>query len=257
MHNRWLLYDELIDSVPSTERVKSFVYGDHWLMVESDAGGVGMAQHFPTMPGAQDPSLSPYEIVGQPLRMVAERLKSWDFNQASIGLAALNAANNTLALGPESPIQPGVNRLPGNAFDFFRAEATGKKVAVIGHFPGLRMLRQHCDMCILERNPQPGDLPDAAAEYILPEQDIVFVTGTTFINKTITRLLELTRKAKVFMVGPSTPMHPLLFRHGFASLSGLVVENAAGVARALKDNNCEAIFASGGLKVNLLPGGAQ
>jgi len=52
-------------------------------------------------------------------------------------------------------------------------------------------------------------------------------------------------------------MHPLLFRHGFASLSGLVVENAAGMARALKDNNCEAIFASGGLKVNLLPGGAQ
>ena len=147
--------------------------------------------------------------------------------------------------------------MPGDAFKFFLAEATGKKVAVIGHFPGLRMLRQHCDMCILERNPQPGDLPDAAAEYVLPEQDIVFVTGTTFINKTITRLLELTQKAKVFMVGPSTPMHPLLFRHGFASLSGLVVENAAGMARALKDNNCEAIFASGGLKVNLLPGGAQ
>ena len=75
MHNRWHLYDELVDSVPSKELVKSFVYGDHWLMVESDAGGVGMAQHFPTMPGVQDPSLSPYEIVGQPLRKVAERLK--------------------------------------------------------------------------------------------------------------------------------------------------------------------------------------
>ena len=106
MHNRWHLYDELVDSVPSKELVKSFVYGDHWLMVESDAGGVGMAQHFPTMPGAQDPSLSPYEIVGQPLRKVAKRLKSWDFNQASIGLAALNAANNTLALRPESPSSP-------------------------------------------------------------------------------------------------------------------------------------------------------
>ena len=123
MHNRWHLYDELIDSVPSKELVKSFVYGDHWLMVESDAGGVGMAQHFPTMPGVQDPALSPYEIVGQPLRKVAERLKSWDFNQASIGLAALNAANNTLALRPESPIQPGINRMPGDAFNFFRAES--------------------------------------------------------------------------------------------------------------------------------------
>ena len=257
MHNRWHLYDELIDSVPHDQRVKSFVYGDHWLMVESDAGGVGLAQHFPPILGAAKPPLSPYEIIDHPLRTVAERIKSWDFNVASIGLAALNAANNTLALAPQSPISQGVNCLPGNAFDFFLTEATGKKVAVIGHFPGLRMLRQHCDMCILERNPQPGDLPDAAAEYVLPEQDIVFVTGTTFINKTITRLLELTPKAKVFMVGPSTPMHPLLFEHGFSSLSGLVVEDAAGVARALKDDDCEAIFASGGLKVNLLPGGVQ
>ena len=257
MRNRWHLYDELIDSVDPAERVKSFVYGGHWLMVESDAGGVGLAQHFQPISGAAEPLVSPYEIIGQPLRKVAERIKSWDFNVASIGLAALNAANNTLALMPQSPIQPGINSLPGDAFDFFLSEATGKKVAVIGHFPGLRMLRQHCDMCILERNPKSGDLPDAAAEYVLPEQDIVFVTGTTFINKTITRLLELTKKARVFMVGPSTPMHPLLFDHGFASLSGLVVEDAASIARALKDNDCEAIFAHGGLKVNLLPGGVQ
>jgi len=257
MRNRWHLYDELIDSVDPAERVKSFVYGGHWLMVESDAGGVGLAQHFQPISGAAEPLVSPYEIIGQPLRKVAERIKSWDFNVASIGLAALNAANNTLALMPQSPIQPGINSLPGNAFDFFLSEATGKKVAVIGHFPGLRMLRQHCDMCILERNPKSGDLPDAAAEYVLPEQDIVFVTGTTFINKTITRLLELTKKARVFMVGPSTPMHPLLFDHGFASLSGLVVEDAASIARALKDDDCEAIFAHGGLKVNLLPGGVQ
>ena len=257
MRNRWHLYDELIDSVDPAERVKSFVYGGHWLMVESDAGGVGLAQHFQPISGAAEPLVSPYEIIGQPLRKAAERIKSWDFNVVSIGLAALNAANNTLALMPQSPIQPGINSLPGDAFDFFLSEATGKKVAVIGHFPGLRMLRQHCDMCTLERNPKSGDLPDAAAEYVLPEQDIVFVTGTTFINKTITRLLELTKKARVFMVGPSTPMHPLLFDHGFASLSGLVVEDAASIARALKDNDCEAIFAHGGLKVNLLPGGVQ
>lgn len=257
MRNRWHLYDELIESVPPDQRVKSFEYGDHWLMVESDAGGVGMAQHFPPTLGAAASPLSPYEIIGSPLRSVAERIKSWNFNVASIGLAALNAANNTLALSPQNSIQHGVTCLPGNAFDFFLAEATGKKVAVIGHFPGLRILREHCDMCILERNPQPGDLPDAAAEYVLPEQDVVFVTGTTFINKTITRLLELAHRAKVFMVGPSTPMHPLLFEHGFASLSGLVVQDANAVALALKDNNCEAIFASGGLKVNLLPGGVQ
>ena len=53
MHNRWHLYDELVDSVPSKELVKSFVYGDHWLMVESDAGGVGMAQPSHSWPDVQ------------------------------------------------------------------------------------------------------------------------------------------------------------------------------------------------------------
>ena len=40
-------------------------------------------------------------------------------------------------------------------------------------------------------------------------------------------------------------------------MTGGVLALRACMARALKDNNCEAIFASGGLKVNLLPGGAQ
>ena len=125
-------------------------------------------------------------------------------------------------------------------------------MTVIGHFPGLGRLRQHCELSILERQPQPGDLPDTAAEYILPQQDLVFITGTTFINKTITRLLELSAKAKVYMVGPSTPMNPLLFSHGVRSLSGLVVVDAEKMGAALKNDNCEAIFGNGGQKVNMV-----
>lgn len=250
--NRWFLYDELLDSIPSTECVKSFTCGDHWLMVESDGGGVGLAQHFPLPQGGRQAQDARYDILGKPLRQVAECVKSWDFNEASIGLAAMNAANNSMALVPHSALQTAASGRQGDAFSYFMSEARGKKVAVIGHFPGLNLLRQNCELSILERNPQPGDIPDSAAEYILPHQDFVFITGTTFINKTITRLLELTRQARVCMVGPSTPMNPLLFRHGLTSLSGLVVADAAEVAGALKANDCEAIFARGGRKVNLV-----
>lgn len=252
MNDRWFLYDELLDSVPATALVKSFTYGEHWLMVESDAGGLGLAQHFPLVQGMPESCLSRYKIVGQPLRRVAEQLKSWDFNAASIGLAALNAANNTLALVDRSPLSMATTHSRGNAFDFFMSEAAGKKVAVVGHFPGLKQLRRLCELSILERRPQPGDLPDTAAEYILPQQDVVFITGTTFINKTITRLLELARNAKIRLVGPSTPMNPLLFAHGLSSLSGLVVADVQGVINALKNDDCEAIFSNGGVKVNMV-----
>ena len=73
------------------------------------------------------------------------------------------------------------------AFDELLEAMVGKKVAVIGHFPGLQKVADRCQLSILERAPQEGDLPDFAAEYVLPEQDFVFVTGTTLTNKTLPR----------------------------------------------------------------------
>ena len=80
-------------------------------------------------------------------------------------------------------------------------EMEGKKVAVIGHFPGMEVGRRACGLTVLERNPQEGDLPDFAAEYVLPEQDYVFITGTALTNKTMPRLLELSEHATVGLVG--------------------------------------------------------
>ena len=46
-----------------------------------------------------------------------------------------------------------------------------------------------CRLSILERDPVLGDYPDSACEYILPEQDYVFITGMTLVNKTLPHLL--------------------------------------------------------------------
>ena len=39
-------------------------------------------------------------------------------------------------------------------------------------------------------------MPDPACEYILSEQDVVIMTATTLINKTMPRLLALSRNAR-------------------------------------------------------------
>lgn len=274
--DRWFLYDELLATVPEEALVSGYVAGRHWVMVESSLGGVGLAQHFPR-PDGTDPD---HQVLGRPLKEVAGLLKSWDYNLASLGMAALNAASNTMMLIPQSPLQTAAEKNPGDAFEYFLPKVAGKKVGVIGHFPHLEELAGHCRLSIFERQPQPGDLPDPAAEYLLPDQDLVYVTGTTFINKTITRLLELTgrtlgppsslfpedrlqtnrasaeqgpiRGAEVCIVGPSTPMIPLLFKHGLHSLSGMVVTDFPELARAITEDCCDEIFDRGGVKVNMI-----
>jgi uncharacterized protein (DUF4213/DUF364 family) len=80
-------------------------------------------------------------------------------------------------------------------------------VGVIGHFPRLESLAWvAAEMFIFERIPQPGDYPDSAAEYLIPTCDVLIITGTSVINKTAPRLLELAQGLEIYLVGPSVPL---------------------------------------------------
>jgi uncharacterized protein (DUF4213/DUF364 family) len=127
----------------------------------------------------------------------------------------------------------------------------GRKVAVIGRFPDLKPLEQICQLSVLERRPGEGDLPDAACEYILPQQDFVFMTATTLLNKPFPRLLELSKNAFKVMVGPSTPMTPLSFELGIDALAGTVVLNADSVWQAAQEGAARGIFSQGAQMVKL------
>jgi uncharacterized protein len=124
-------------------------------------------------------------------------------------------------------------------------------VTVVGHSQDLDTLSGICDLTILERNPAEGDLPDPACKYVLPKQDFVFITATTLINKTFPRLLELSRNATVFLVGPSTPFAPLLFEHGIDTLAGTVILEPQSVWRAAKEGAARGIFENGAQMVKV------
>lgn len=157
-------------------------------------------------------------MAGQDLQTAASLCKSWDFTEASVGTAALNAFHNSPAT---------VRSIEGmsftqNAFSDYALAVQNKKAAVIGHFFNLeKFLTNAASVSVLERKPWPGDFPDSACEYILPEQDFVFITGSAFINKTLPRLLQLSGKSRAIVLGPSTPMSPVLFKFGADELSGL------------------------------------
>lgn len=228
MSGPWKLYDQLLAGISEDATVKSCLIARGRTLVESDGLGVAM-----TCGDEGCTATIPQPIAGRKLLEVAEYSRSWNFTDASVGVAAINAYYN--APGRVSAWAGQELHLGGRVgiFDSMAPELAGKKVAVVGHFRGLDRIAEQCDLTILERRPEAGDLPDPACEYILPEQDFVFITGTTLINKTLPRLLELSQNARVVLAGPTVPLTPLFFERGVDVLASAVVLDREGVWQSI------------------------
>ena len=238
----WTVYDALVDEVNPAATIGAFAAGLHWFGVRSEEGlGLAMAP-----PEGRAAPTDAGRIAGRGLREVAARAKSWNFADAALGVAALNAHHNAPARVRRLLDDPRYASHTGtNAFEFMRPRIVGKRVTVIGHFRGLEQLAEVCELTILERRPQPGDLPDPACEDVLPRSDFVFITGTTLINKTLPRLLELSRGAFVSLVGPTTPLTPRWFDLGVDLLGGLIVEDAPAVWPVVQEGGQHSFFDRG------------
>lgn len=215
-------------------------------MVDSRTAGIAM-----TYPECGTGTRLAGEIRGMPLRQLAEYIKSWDFLEATIGLAAINSFYNTPEQVEKLTGKPFSEQKQVNAFTCFQEQLRDKNVAVIGHFPDLDPLAAICRLSILERRPRPGDFPDPACEYILPRQDYIFITATTLINKTLLRLLELSRRAVVILVGPSTPLNPILFQYGVNVLAGTVVVDPETVRQVVQEGGSLQLFQRGARMVKI------
>jgi uncharacterized protein (DUF4213/DUF364 family) len=90
---------------------------------------------------------------------------------------------------------------------------TGRRVAIVGHFPFVRQVRQAAAECwVLELHPRPGDLPADRATEVLPQADVIALSGTSLINHTFDHLIGLCRpEAFVILLGGSAPLTPVLF----------------------------------------------
>jgi len=203
---------------------------------------------FAMSPGAHSRVLSwPGTVAGRPAREVAAWLTSWNPFEATVGLAAANALIN--APGNEL-MEQALTLASGDAanlavFEHFRPRLEGRKVVVIGRYPGLDRALEGLDLTVLERNPVEADLPDAAAEFVLPEADWVFLTATSLINKTFARLATLARDAVTVLLGPSTPWLAGWAEFGIDFLAGVQVVDAARAEQIAAEGGGTRLFGEG------------
>ncbi|RJP22137.1 MAG: hypothetical protein C4520_08765 [Candidatus Abyssobacteria bacterium SURF_5] len=157
---------------------------------------------------------------------LAQMAYSSSVAEASIGMAAIN-----------SLIDIDLSRCEEkNAFEILRRRGTGKKIVIVGHFPFVSKLKETAErLWVLEKQPQEGDLAEEEAERILPQADVVGMSGTVLINHSFERLMPLCRGRFVVMLGPSTPLAPVLFEHGVDVVSGVKVTEPDTVIRMISE----------------------
>lgn len=157
---------------------------------------------------------------------LAEYARSESLLEASIGMATINSLIDI----EESKC------IEKNAFEIILEKGQGKNVAIAGHFPWIPKLKGRTkNLWVLEQRLREGDLPAKEADRILPQCEVVGITGTSFINHTLEGLLTLCKGAYVLLIGPTSPLSPILFDYGIDAICGTKVIDAEKVIRSISE----------------------
>ena len=250
MTSPWDLYDQLIDEISPDVTVTQILTDGKWRRVATSEDGVGMAfgMNVQSRPRATE---DPGDLVGRPLRDVAALAKSWNFEDAGIGMAAVNAYHSHPVRALAHGFRACEENNWGRTFHPYAALVAGKRVAVIGHFPfAAAAMPDAAQLNILERNVIDGDYPDSACEYLLPEMDFVFISGSAFVNKTMPRLLELSSDAHTVVLGPSTPASPAIIHAGATTVMSFASAHPERLEDGLTGRTLQGMY-DAGMRVQL------
>lgn len=214
------------------------VAGMYFTGVALDNGTAGVCQtparaeiHDACCHTEYDPVLAPGTLRGRRASDLLEHVTSANPMHRALAIATLNAlADACWKRRPHADVELRENV---DAFDA-AAIQPGERVALVGAFvPFLRSLKaMKQEYTVLELNPsmlKPEELPryrpPAAAADVLPQADVVLVTGSTLVNGTADALLALPRSdARVVIVGPTVGMAPDAFlRRGVDIMGGIRV----------------------------------
>lgn len=215
--------DEILADLPDAP-VRDVVVGAHWTAVVSRRCGLSSTIPDDT-PHAHQDVRDAGRLHLKSARELAEYARSSNPLEAGIGVAAINSL---LPVDPSGAVEV-------NASHVLAERGRGRTVAVVGRFPFLPKLREQVGRLeVLERRPAEGERPASDAPDVLPGADVVALTGSALVNGTLDGLLALCRPdATVLVLGPTTPLSPVLFDHGADLLAGTLVLDEARVLKTI------------------------
>lgn len=148
----------------------------------------------------------------------------------SVGLAALNA------LLPE----PAGTITARNAGELAAEKGAGKTIGVVGWFPFIPALRKAAaGVEVFEKDPATGFAMTAERAERLARCDVVCITASALLNRTLDGLLQAARPdAWKMLVGPSAPLCRAALDLGFDAVCGARVVEPEPVVRVIQEGGC-------------------
>lgn len=219
-----MIIDHILAGLAGDAPVRAVLTGAHWTAVCSRHCGLAS-----TVLGDKPHAHASVRDAGRlhlkSARELAEYARSDHPLEAGIGLAAINSL---LEVDESRAVEV-------NAARVLAERGAGKTVALVGHFPFIPRLRQAvARLWVIEQHPAEGEYPASAAGDLIPQAELVAITGSALINHTLDGLLALCRPGGlVMLLGPTTPLAPALFEHGVSLISGARVADEAATLRAI------------------------
>ena len=220
--------EALLASLQGDAPVRQVQVGPFWtaVVLDTDPPRCGLASTLAARDHEERPPVTQAgRLLGASARELAAMLRSSSVLEAAIGMAAINALLDVDEAACREI----------NAAELILERGTGRRVAIVGHFPFVeRVRRAAATTWVLELRPRPGDLPATQAARVLPLADVVALTGTSLINHTFDGLIQLCRPdATVILLGGSAPLSPVLLDRGVEAVAGTRVVDAAAALQAI------------------------
>ncbi|NMC53662.1 MAG: DUF364 domain-containing protein [Chloroflexi bacterium] len=220
---------QLINSLKPAE-IDDVRIGLHWIGVTArvqDKLTCGLAS---TVPASHD-HRSDFDVpeAGRLAQLSGLELAEWALSdhptRTGVGLAAINAM-----LEPCPDLWEEIN-----AEQVILRYAEQGPVGLLGRFPFIPRLREKLkQLYVFELNPQPGEYGTDDMKAILPDCAVVAITGMTLVNHTFEKVISYRSPDSISLVmGPTTPVSPVLFDYGIDLISGTIVEKIEPVMRCL------------------------
>jgi uncharacterized protein (DUF4213/DUF364 family) len=217
------IINDILATLDYETPVKDIRMGAFQTAVVTRRGGLASTPHDQGPHHKKSPVADAGLLLKKNARELAGMANSLSTVEAAIGMATINSL---VEIDEKRCVKL-------NAGDLLASKGEGKRVAIIGHFPFVKRLRQVVkELWVIEKNPQEDDLAENESAKYLPQADVIGITGTALTNHTIEYLLGLcSPSAYVVILGGTAPLSPVLFDYGIDAVSGTKVIDIETVLR--------------------------
>lgn len=222
----WEFYDSLIEKIPENIKIKELVIGSEFTMVITDYGA-GISRLLYDKRFSFDKDIKK----NMSLKDLCKGVKSWNFIEASLGLAAINSYYNQKVQNKSVNLEEIKHPLISMIDD------SSKKIAIVeGSMENKNKIKSKYDVDFFSRKMEEGDYSIVAYNYLIENYDTTYLGGNLIINKHLIKIAEDSHSKESIICDISTPLSLDFSLLGIKNIGGFIIEDVDKCLNLVKLN---------------------